>query len=304
MQTVLGSNGQIGHELVQELYKSYTKKLRLVSRNPQRIHETDEIVSANLLNIEETKQAITGSEIVYFTVGLPMNSEMWENQFIKMLENVISACEENNCKLVFFDNTYMYKKDASIQYENSPFEPTGRKSNVRAKMATLVEKAMNHSDLDLLIARAPEFYGPNKTQSITNTMIFNRIKAGKKPLIPLNDKVLRTLIWTPDASRAVALLGNTEEAYNQTWHLPCDAPISYQNLIAICEAVLNKKINYTVIPFWQFKIASIFNHQVKELLELLPRYQQDNIFNSDKFKKAFPDFEVTTYKSGIKKILL
>lgn len=48
MQTVLGSNGQIGQEIVKALYKNYTKDLRLVSRHPKKIHETDQLVSADL----------------------------------------------------------------------------------------------------------------------------------------------------------------------------------------------------------------------------------------------------------------
>lgn len=64
-----------------------------------------------------------------------------------------------------------------------------------------------------MICRAPEFYVPDKTQSLTNSAIFNRIKAGKRPVVPLNARTRRSLIWTPDASRAVALIGNTPDAY-------------------------------------------------------------------------------------------
>ena len=87
MQTILGSNGQIGHELAKELYKNYTKEIRLVSRKPQKIHDTN--------------NAISGSDIVYFTVGLPMDSEMWMKQFSKILDNVIEACKIHRSKLVF-----------------------------------------------------------------------------------------------------------------------------------------------------------------------------------------------------------
>ena len=101
MQTILGSNGQIGHELAKELYKNYTKEIRLVSRKPQKIHDSDELVSADLLDINETNNAISGSDIVYFTVGLPMDSEMWMKQFSKILDNVIEACKIHRSKLVF-----------------------------------------------------------------------------------------------------------------------------------------------------------------------------------------------------------
>ncbi len=151
----------------------------MVSRKPIRVNATDELVSADLLKYEEANKAIAGSDIVYLTAGLPMDSELWEAQFLLMMANVIKACQVNQSKLVFFDNTYMYAKTAAIQDENSPFEPVGRKSAVRAQLAEMVLQAMATSDLQALICRAPEFYGPGKTQGITNTMIFNPIKNKK-----------------------------------------------------------------------------------------------------------------------------
>ncbi|PNZ46336.1 NAD-dependent epimerase/dehydratase family protein [Staphylococcus simulans] len=302
MQTVLGSNGQIGHEIARELYKNYTKDIRLVGRKPKEIHDSDELVAADLMNYAEAYHAIEGSDVVYFAVGLPANSEMWEQRFPVMMKNVIKACLETNAKLAFFDNTYMYEKNANVQTESSPFVPVGRKSVVRAQMAEMVLKAMNEQNLQVVIGRAPEFYGPDKTQSITNTLVFNRIKAGKKAIIPVSASVLRTLIWTPDASRALALLGNTPDAYGQTWHLPVAGSLTYEKLIKKTEAVLHQKIGYHVLPMWGFKIGSLFNDQVKELMELLPRYKYNNIFNSDKFKQRFPEFHITSYDEGIKTV--
>lgn len=101
MQTILGSNGQIGHELAKELSKHYTTDIRLVSRKPKKINPTDQLVSADLMDFNQTKKAIENSDIVYFTVGLPMDSDLWENNFLKITTNVIQACKESNSKLVF-----------------------------------------------------------------------------------------------------------------------------------------------------------------------------------------------------------
>ncbi|MDR9868143.1 NAD-dependent epimerase/dehydratase family protein [Lactococcus cremoris] len=304
MQTILGSNGQIGHELAKELYENYTKEIRLVSRKPQKIHDSDELVSADLLDFNETNNAISGSDIVYFTVGLPMDSEMWMKQFSKILDNVIEACKIHRSKLVFFDNTYMYPKTSAIQYENTIFSPSGKKSLVRAQLADKIIKEMEANELKAVVCRAPEFYGPEKTQSITNTMIFSNIKAKRKLKIPISDSTLRTLIWTPDASRAMALVGNTDDAYGQTWHLPCDRSLTYKEMINIADKIENEKLSYSIIKLWKFKVGSLFNKNAKELLELLPRYEVDNLFNSDKFKKRFPSFPVTSFESGIKQILV
>ncbi len=304
MQTILGANGQIAEELAIELYKNYTKRIRLVSRNPKKVNETDSLFPANLMDYEATSQAVEGSQIVYLTVGLPMHSEMWENQFPIIMYNVIEACKKHACKLVFFDNTYMYAKDSKPQTEDSHFEPTGRKSKVRATIANMLLKEIQEKKIEAVICRAPEFYGPSKTQSITNTMIFNAIKEDKKLKIPLKSDTIRTLIWTPDASRAMALIGNTHEAYQQTWHLPCpDGGITYKEMIDFCSKKVGKTFKYKIINSFVFKIGSWFNPQIKELQELLPRYSSDNLFLSVKFKKKFPSFKITSYEEGISMLL-
>ena len=47
------------------------------------------------------------------------------------------------------------------------------------------------------------------------------------------------------------------------------------------------------------KVAGLFNKEVREISELLPRYKQDNLFDSSKFKRRFPDFAVTNYREGL-----
>ncbi|MGL4631170.1 MAG: NAD-dependent epimerase/dehydratase family protein [Leadbetterella sp.] len=303
MQTILGANGQIAEELARELYKNYTKYIRLVSRNPKKINETDQLFPANLLDPLSTENAVKGSEIAYLTVGLPMNSQMWEEQFPIMMKNAIDACKKHACKLVFFDNTYMYAKTDEPQTEESPFIPVGRKSSVRAQIAAMVLDEINKKTIVAVICRAPEFYGPNKTQGITNALVLDAIKNNQKLKIPVADNNKRTLIWTPDASRSMALIGNTEDAYNQTWHLPCDDNrLTYKEIVSLASKIYERKLSYSVIKFWMFKISSLFNKQSKELLELLPRYKQDNIFVSDKFKTRFPDFKIISYQEGILQI--
>ncbi|TVO91387.1 hypothetical protein AYI86_20735 [Shewanella algae] len=50
----------------------------------------------------------------------------------------------------------------------------------------------------------------------------------------LNDKAKRSLIYPPDASRAMALPGNTQDTYRQTRHLPCDDNrLTFQEFISL-----------------------------------------------------------------------
>lgn len=303
MQTVLGANGQIATELARELRRSYVTNVRLVSRNPRKVNETDSLLSANLLDAGQTFDAVKGSSIVYFTAGLPPDTELWESQFPVMLKNALDACRAVGASFAYFDNTYMYPQDDRLQTEEMSFAPVGRKGKVRASMASMMLEEMGRGDMPVLIARAPEFYGPGKTQSFTNALVIDRLMANKKPLIPVRDDTRRTLIWTPDASRALAALGNTPDAFGQTWHLPCsdDRP-TYKEFVTMASQMFDRKPSYSVIGKWTMTAAGLFSKQIREIRELLPRYEQDNLFDSTKFKRRFPAFSVTSYREGLELI--
>lgn len=221
-----------------------------------------------------------------------------------MMRNVIDACAKYGAKLVFFDNTYMYPGTPAPQTESTAFEPNGRKGRVRAQIATMLLDAMAAGSVDAVICRAPEFYGPGKTKSLTNSLVFDRIRAGKRPFVPVSAKTVRSLIWTPDASRAMALVGNTPDAYGQTWHLPVDPHrLTYAEMIGVAEQVTGRRIRYSVLPLAVFNLGGRFIGPLGEVQELLPRYRGDNIFDAAKFATRFPDFTVTSYEEGITELL-
>ncbi|MBE9605688.1 NAD-dependent epimerase/dehydratase family protein [Acetobacteraceae bacterium H6797] len=300
MQTILGASGQIGHELAVHLKRDFTDDIRLVSRNPKKVNESDQLHKANLLDAEETKRAVEGSEIVYLTAGLPMDTKLWVEQWPVIMRNVIDACARHGARLVFFDNTYMYPQTAEPQTEDTEFRPFGEKGRVRAAIAEDLLTAMEQERLTAMICRAPEFYGPGKTQSITNSAIIEPLAQGRAARVFLRDDTLRSLIYTPDASRAMALLGNTPDAYGQTWHLPCDDDrLTYRAFIHLAAEQFGAQPRYRVLKRWQLRLAGLFSSTVRDAAELLPRYAVDNIFVSDKFKARFPDFPVTTFARGL-----
>jgi nucleoside-diphosphate-sugar epimerase len=303
MQTILGATGQIAMELARELRRTTEGDLRLVSRSPRKINDTDILAPADLLDAGQAAEAVKGSRIVYFTAGLPPDTVLWETQFPLMLHNALAATRAAGARFVYFDNTYMYPQDDRVLTEDAPFAPVGRKGRVRAEMASMVLQEMARGDIPALIGRAPEFYGPGKTQSITNTLIIDKLKAAEAPRVPVRDDTRRTLIWTPDASRALAALGNAPDAFGQTWHLPCDDDrLTYRQFVALAAEVFGTPAAYKVLGRWTLTAAGLVSTQVRELRELLPRYERDNLFDSTKFKRRFPEFEVTTYRRGLESI--
>ena len=303
MQTILGASGPIGRELAISLKRAFSDDIRLVSRRPQKVNETDQLHAADLLDAEQTRRAVAGSEIVYLTAGLPMDTRLWQAQWPTMMRNTIDACATQGAKLVFFDNTYLYPQTAEPQTESTAFQPHGAKGRVRAAIAGELLAAMAQGRVQGLICRAPEFYGPGLTQSITNRTVIEPLRQGRPARVLLRDDTRRSLIWTPDASRAMAWLGNAPDAFGQTWHLPCDDErLTYRQFVELAAEVFGTAARYRIVRRWQLALAGLFSAQIRDAAELLPRYAVDNLFVSDRFRARFPDFPVTRFRDGLEQI--
>lgn len=298
MQTILGSSGIIGKELAKSLTQ-YTNKIRLVSRNPKKVNQTDELFTANLTNPEQTMKAVEGSEIVYLTVGIQYKASIWQQQWPVIMQNVIDACKKHNAKLVFFDNVYAYGKGNGWMKEETPYNPSSKKGEVRKHIAQILMNEVEKGNLKAQIVRAADFYGPDTPLSMVTVTVFENYKKGKKAQLFLSDKYLHSYTYTPDAGRATALLGNTESAYNQIWHLPSDKNVmtGKEFVEAIAEA-FSVEPRYVVLNNFLISAVGLFVPEVRESKEMMYQLNSDYLFDSSKFEKAF-DFKPTSYKSGI-----
>ena len=300
MQTILGANGTIGSVLAKEL-TAYTNQIRLVSRNPKKVNETDELFPADLSDANQVEKSIEGSEVVYLLVGFDYNIKVWQDKWPKLMRATIDACIKYKAKLVFFDNVYMYDKNAIPHMtENSVINPPSKKGAVRKEIADMLLNEVKFGKLTALIARSADFYGPNNDKSFLIEIVYKNIKKGKKPnwLIDANKK--HSFTYTPDAAKATALLGNTVDAYNQVWHLPTDKnTLTGKEMVALFAKEMNVETKISILPLWLLKILGLFIPIMKEMPEMMYQYDRDYFFDSSKFDKRF-NFKTTTYQEGVK----
>ena len=180
MHTILGANGVIAQELSRALV-SFSPNIRQVSRNPRKVNPTDEIVVADLLDAKATANAVSGSEVVYLVAGLKYDLSVWQEQWPQVMRNVIDACAHHGARLVFFDNVYAYGLVAGLMTEETPFNPISKKGEVRARIATMLLDDMRCGNLQAMIVRAADFYGPNAVNSFPHATVFSRLGAEKAP---------------------------------------------------------------------------------------------------------------------------
>ncbi len=298
MYTILGTGGTIADELSRVLADNKIS-FTLVSRHPVSIYGAATKV-ADLTNASQTSEAVKGSSVVILCPGLPYDIRVWAKQWPAIMANTIEACKQHNARLVFFDNVYSLGKVNGAMTEDTPVNPVSKKGRVRARIDEQLMDEVKAGNLNAMIARAADFYGPNCKTGFLNALLFDRMAAGKRAQWLVNDHVVHSFTFTPDCGEALYLLSQSEAAWNQVWHMPTAAPpLTGEEYIELAAKIFKVSPKRMVVGKSMIMLAGAFNKLMYELKEML--YQNDSayIFDSSKFNKAF-NFTPTPYEEGIK----
>lgn len=303
LHAVLGSSGVIGKAVVTEL-KNRNLPTRLVERSNKT--NNPEVLTADLLDLEQTKNAILGATHVYLCIGLPYDKNIWKSQWPIIMKNVIIACEQAHAKIIFFDNIYMYGPSPLPVpiTENTQQEPTSQKGVIRKEIADMLLSAHNAGRINAVIGRSADFYGPRATTSMLYQTIFSPILSDKKTQWIGSTTAKHTLTYTLDNARALVQLALDDSAYGQAWHLPVETPaISITDLMNRLNLIQGTSVPLTTVPGWLVPVLKLFIQPLRELSEMLYQYENDYILSDAKFRTRYPDFKTTPYTIGLKETM-
>jgi nucleoside-diphosphate-sugar epimerase len=296
--TILGAGGSIGNALTHELLKT-KEDVRLVSRSNYSVLGTESF-KADITSYDETLKSVKDSDFVYLCAGLTYDSKVWAELWPKVMQNTINACKSVNAKLVFFDNVYMYGKVDGKMTETTPYNPCSRKGETRAKIVMLLENEIRKKNINAIIARSADLYGPYATKtSVPYILVFDKLLYGKKAQWMIDVNKLHSFTFTIDAAKGLVLLSSRNECLNQIWHLPtCNPPIDGETFIMLVAKELGIVPDYTVLQKWMVKMIGFFNKTVFESYEMLYQSEFDYYFDSTKFNNYF-NFNPKLYSAGI-----
>ena len=206
MITILGAGGAISDQLV-KLLAERKQPFRLVGRNPKMVTGAAEIHPADLSDQSQTVAAVEGSKVVYLLVGLKYDHRVWAETWPRIMANTIEASKRAGAKLVFFDNVYMYGKVNAAMTEETPFHPSSKKGEIRARIALSLIKEWKSGSLQAMIVRAADFYGPGAGNSVPQVLVFDPLSKNQKASWLVNDSVPHSYTYTPDAARSILKIG-------------------------------------------------------------------------------------------------
>ncbi|WP_257666610.1 NAD-dependent epimerase/dehydratase family protein [Parapedobacter tibetensis] len=289
MHTILGAGGAIGTPLARNLREIHGKSVRIVGRRPQKVNDDDEIVVADLLKADEVHRAVAGSAVTYLCVGLPYKHKLWKRDWPRLMRHVIDACKAYGSKLVFVDNVYIYAPEALPHMtEQSPVGPVSKKGKVRRQVNDMLMAEVAKGELQALIARSADFYGVGIRNSLLLELVYNNLKKGKSALWQCDKNKIHSFTYTPDAAKAIAVLGNSEGAYGRVWHLPtAKDKLTGQDWVRLFAEELQAKPKVFVLRRWMMKLVGVFVPLMHELEEMSYQYQYDYFFDSSDIERTF-----------------
>jgi nucleoside-diphosphate-sugar epimerase len=286
-QVVFGAAGALGAVVVRRL-TAEDKPVRIVVRDVERARKvlppSADIVTGDATDAESVPTACRNASIIYHCVNVPYSK--WMAVMPTVTDNILMGARDAKARLVFPGNVYGYGPFQTIPAtEDHPLAATSKKGLLRITLERKLMDAHRSGDIRLVIPRFPDYYGPNVTNKLV-APIFEAALAGKKASWLGELDVPHDLVYIDDAAAACVLLGATESAYGQAWHVPGAGPITGRQFIEMAFKAAGKKPKISVMGRGFFRFFGLLVPDAREMLELLYEFEKPLVLDGSKFARA------------------
>jgi nucleoside-diphosphate-sugar epimerase len=296
MHTILGAGGPVSNALTKELLQK-GETIRLVSR--RKIETTGTWVGADLKDYQQLQAAVGNASVIYMCAGLRYDKKIWATEWPLIMQNLIDITKETGARLIFFDNVYMYGLVPRPMTEETPYNPSSGKGEIRARIAEKLMQEIKAGNIRACIARAADFYGAEGLNSFFDLMVLANYAKKSKAMWLGNPDSKHSFTYVPDAAKAMTVLGQHTESDNQIWHLPTAPALTGREFMQLAASVFNTQPQYRRLNKLMLNFIGLFNKPIGETAEMYYQYQYDYVFSSAKFEKAF-GVQPTPYAIGFK----
>ncbi len=302
---VLGATGGLGSAVVFELVKR-ERSVIAVTRNFQKARKMFqnidvEIRQADLMDQEQALTAVQGADVVYHCANVLYTK--WLKEFPIINNNILAAVKEAGANLVFADNLYMYGEMQGDKIsEEHPLNAESKKGKLRVRLAKQILDAHSKGDINAVIVRFGDFYGPNVVNGFTKPLLENPVK-GKAAtwLVDIDKK--HSLMYIDDAAKGMVTASENPYSYGQIFHIEGAEPVTGREFLTMIFQELNQEPNMKVLSEKTIKILATFIPIVKELKELTYEWKHPFIIDGTKYASTFNTTEHTSHKRAIKETL-
>ncbi|MDR3376414.1 MAG: NAD-dependent epimerase/dehydratase family protein [Ancalomicrobiaceae bacterium] len=253
--------------------------------------------AADVLDRDAVLRVAAGASQIVIALGFTYSGKLWRDVWPRAMANILAAAEATGARVVFVDGLYMYGPQTAPLTEDMPLTNVQVKPAVRAEVTRMWMAASDRVRFASL--RVPDFYGPGLgALSHFGDTAFGALAKGKSALMLAKPDMPHDFAYVPDVGRAVVtLLDAPDDAFGQSWHMPCAPTRTPREILALGAAALGVKPRLIALPFWLQSLMGLAIPFMRELAEM--RFQWDRPYRVDaqKFARRFWS-DVTPFEVG------
>ena len=287
LHVVLGT-GAIGRATAEELTKR-GKTVRMVNRSGmmEEVPVGVELMASNLYDPAIVHEVTQGARVVY--QAAQPNYNQWPEKFPPLQQAIIEGLTGNGAKLVIVENLYMYgATNGTPMTEDMLHNAHTRKGKARSGMSIAALAAHQAGKVRVAIARGSDFFGPWGLASSMGERAFYPLLQGKAAQMVGRMDIPHTHTYIKNFGKALAILGERDEADGQVWHVPNDRPeVTQGEMVQMFAEEAGVEPKMSGMGKFMMWIGGFFVPEAKEFFEMMYEFEQPFIVDLSKFERTF-----------------
>ncbi len=285
---VVFGTGQVGHPLVTQLV-AHGRDVVAVNRNGRGEFPGARVVGGDATDPAFTTAVCEGADVVYFCLNA-MNYERWTEEFPPLQRGVLAGAASAGARLVVLDNLYAYgPPDGQPLVETMAANPTSAKSATRAAMTAELLAAHGAGEVEVVIGRASDYFGPGATRSALGDNVFAAALAGKTAQVMGDPDQPHSYSYTPDVAAGLIALGSAAGVTGQVWHLPVAETRTIRQVVEAVYEHAGQKPRIMAAGQTLLRTIGLFKPELREYVHTLYQFTDPWVVDDAKFRATFGD---------------
>jgi nucleoside-diphosphate-sugar epimerase len=286
LQVIFGT-GPLGMSVMQALNQEGFK-VKMINRSgkaPQGLPSSVKIVGGDAYNLDFTRSVCAGASVVY-QCAQPRYWE-WPEKFPPLQASILEGAASAGAKLIVGENLYMYGEVNGPIHEDLPYAARTRKGKVRGEMTRALLEAHQTGRVRVAIGRGSDFYGPGVLDSALGDRAILPALQGKAASLGGKLDLPHSYTFINDFGKALAILGQREEALGQAWHVPNPPTLTQRELMTLFFNEIGKPPKMSSVSKRMMSMAGLFIPGARETVEMMYEFEKPFIIDSSKFIRSF-----------------
>jgi len=280
--------GQVGRLVIEQLVAA-GQDVVAVNRGGRGRFPGARVVGGDANDPDFAKRVCVGADVVYFCLNAP-NYDRWSEEFPPLQRGVLAGAANAGARLVVLDNLYAYGHPRGRDLvESMAMAPTSDKSVARAAMTRELLREHAAGQVDVVIGRASDYFGPGATRSALGESVFATALTGKTAQVMGNPDEAHSYSYTPDVAAALITLGVAAEVTGEIWHLPVGPARSTRQLIDQTYALTGHRPRIMAAGRFTLRAFGLVKPIMREYLHTLYQFTDRWVVDDTKYRTLFGD---------------